>query len=275
MKLLSEKAAVFLKLHHGPKILVLANVWDVVSARMVEQAGFPAIATSSAAVANALGYPDGQRIPRDEMLAVVKRIAPKVSVPVSADLEAGYGTTLEAIAETARALVDAGAVGLNFEDSTGDKNKPLFEVAEQVEKIKCLRATGENLGVHIVINARTDVYLAEVGEPASRFEQAVSRLNAYRKAGADCLFAPGVYDGETIAKLAKAVDGPLNILAGPKSPPLAVLEHLGVARVSLGSWPMRAAMTSFRRFVEQLKAHGTFSKLDTGISYGEMNKMVE
>lgn len=275
LELQTEKAAEFLKLHHGPKILVLANVWDVVSARMVEQAAFPAIATSSAAVANSLGYPDGQRIPREEMLAVVKRIASKVSVPVTADLEAGYGTTLEAIAETARGLVEAGAVGLNFEDSTGDAKNPLFGVADQVEKIKCLRATGERLGVHIVINARTDVYLAEVGEPASRFEHAVSRLNAYRKAGADCLFAPGDYDSETIGKLAKAVDGPLNILAGPKTPPISELERLGVARVSLGSWPMRATMTAFHRFVEELKANGTFTLLDAGMLYRDMNKLVE
>lgn len=269
-----EKARKFLNLHHGPHILVLANVWDVVSARMVEQAGFPAIATSSAAVANSLGYPDGQRIPREEMLAAVKRIAAKVSVPVTADLEAGYGTTLEAITETARGLVEAGAVGLNFEDSTGDDKKPLFDVAEQVEKIKCLRATGEKLGVHIVINARTDVYLEGVGEPASRFEHTVSRLKAYRKAGADCLFAPGVYDIETIGRIVRSVDGPLNILAGPKTPPIPELEKLGVARVSFGSWPMRAAMSAFERFVRELRERGTFASLEAAISTS-LSKLVE
>jgi 2-methylisocitrate lyase-like PEP mutase family enzyme len=274
-KTYAERAEVFLDLHHGPKILVLANVWDVVSARMVERAGFPAVATSSAAVANSLGYPDGQLISRDEMLAVVKRIASKVSVPVSADLESGYGPSLKDIGETARAMVEAGAVGLNFEDSTGDAKKPLFDVAEQVEKIKHLRATGEKLGVHIVINARTDVYLEEVGEPASRFEHTIARLNAYRAAGADCLFAPGVYDAETIGKLVKAVHGPLNILARPQTAPLAELERLGVARVSLGSWPMRAVMTSFDRFVRDLQARGTFDSLEAGIPYAEMNKLVE
>jgi 2-methylisocitrate lyase-like PEP mutase family enzyme len=271
----AEKAAQLLKLHHGPKILVLANVWDVVSAKLVERAGFPAIATSSAAVANSLGYPDGQRIPREKMLAAVKRIASKVSVPVSADLESGYGTSLDAMAETARAMIEAGAVGLNFEDSTGDAKNPLFEVAEQVEKIKCLRATGEKLGVHIVINARTDVFLESVGEPSSRFEHAVERANAYRQAGADCLFVPGVYDAETIGKLVKAVDGPLNILAGPKTPATPELEKLGVARVSFGSWPMRAAMTAFERFVRELRERGTFASLEPGIPYAEMNKLVE
>jgi 2-methylisocitrate lyase-like PEP mutase family enzyme len=271
----AEKAAEFLELHRGPKILVLANVWDVVSARLVERAGFPALATSSAAVANSLGYPDGQRISREEMLAAVKRIASKVSVPVSADLESGYGTSLDAVAETARGLVEAGAVGLNFEDSTGDAKDSLFDVTEQVEKIKRLRAEGEKLAVHIVINPRTDVYLDQVGEPASRFEHAVSRLNAYRQAGADCLFAPGVYDAETIGKLVKAINGPLNILAGPKTPSIPQLEKLGVARVSFGSWPMRATMSVFDRFVRELRERGTFGSLEAGITYPEMNKLVE
>lgn len=272
----SEKAAQFLKLHHGPKILVLANVWDVVSAKMVERAGFSALATSSAAVANTLGYPDGQRITREEMLGVVRRIATKVSVPLTADLESGYGTRPQEIAETARALVSAGAVGLNFEDGTGDAARPLFEVSDQIEKIKALRETGEKLGVHIVINARTDVYLEQVGEPASRFEHTVSRANAYRKAGADCLFIPGVYDAETIGKLVKAVGGPINILAGPKTPSIPELEKLGVARVSFGSWPMRAALAAFQRFVDELRSRGTFDSLgDGGIPYVEINKWLE
>jgi 2-methylisocitrate lyase-like PEP mutase family enzyme len=271
----AEKAQRLLDLHQGPRMLVLANVWDVVSARMVERAGFPAVATSSAAVANSLGYPDGQRIAREEMLTVVRRIASKVSVPVSADLESGYGTSLDEIAGTALGLVEAGAVGLNFEDSTGDPARPLFEVAEQVEKIKCLRETGDKLRVNIVINARTDVYLEAVGDPASRFEHTVTRLNAYRAAGADCLFAPCVDDSQTIGKLVKAVKGPLNILARPQTAPLAELERLGVARVSLGSWPMRAVMTAFDRLVRDLRERGTFESLEAGIPYAEMNKLVE
>ncbi len=271
----AEKAAQILKLHHGPRPLVLANVWDVASARVVERAGFPAMATSSAAVANALGHPDGEAISREEMLAVVARIAAKVSVPISADLEAGYGSSLDEIARTARGLVEAGAVGLNFEDGTSDPEKPLADVAEQVEKIKCLRSTGERLGIHILINARTDVYLDSVGEPAGRLEHAVTRLRAYRKAGADCLFAPGVYDADTIGRLAKSVGGPLNILAGPMTPPIAELARLGVARLSFGSWPMRAVMGMFDRFVCELRDRGTFSTLgNAAIPYAEMNKLV-
>jgi 2-methylisocitrate lyase-like PEP mutase family enzyme len=271
----TDKATEFLKLHQGPKILVLANVWDVVSARLVERAGFPALATSSAAVANSLGYADGQRIPREEMLAAVKRIAAKVSVPVSADLEAGYGTSRQAIVETARGLVEAGAVGLNFEDGTGNAEAPLFEPAAQEEKIRWLRAASEEMGIHFVINARTDVFLEQVGEPAGRFQHAVTRLNAYRRAGADCLFAPGVDDAATIGKLAKALDGPLNVLAGPKTPPLAELEAWGVARVSFGSWAMRGTMSAFDRFLTELRDRGTFASLQADITYAEMNKLLE
>jgi 2-methylisocitrate lyase-like PEP mutase family enzyme len=268
----AQKAKEFLQLHYRPEILVLPNVWDVASARIVESAGFPAIATSSAAIANSLGYPDGEHISRDEMLAVAARIAAKVRIPVSADLEAGYGD----VRKTSRALVEAGAVGLNFEDGTEDPAEPLAGIEEQVDKIKQIRRAGDNLGVHIVINARTDVYLAQVGEPASRFEHAVVRLKAYRQAGADCLFATGIEDRETIGRLVKAVDGPLNVLAGPRTPPVAELERLGVARVSFGSWPARASLGFFRQFLGELRERGTFSGLgDLAIPFAEMNKLFE
>ncbi len=271
-KTVAGKAAAFLKLHQGPPILGLANVWDVASARLVERAGFPAIATSSAAIANSLGYPDGQRIRREEMLSVVARIVAKTTIPVSADLEAAYGD----VEATAHALVEAGAVGLNFEDGTGEPARPLADLAEQCDHIRRIRAAGEKLGVHIVINARTDVYLREVGEAPTRFGHMVERLNAYRQAGADCLFAPGVQDRETIGRLVKAVKGPLNILAGPTAPPVRELERLGVARVSFGSWPARAAWGLFQRFTRELREKGTFTTLVEGaIPYAEINKLVE
>ncbi|HEV2177840.1 MAG TPA: isocitrate lyase/phosphoenolpyruvate mutase family protein [Terriglobia bacterium] len=268
-----EKAERFRDLHQGPGVLVLANVWDVVSARIVEQAGFPAIATSSAAVANSLGYPDGERIPRAEMLAVVKRIAAKVALPVSADLEAGYGDRPEDMEEIARGLIKAGAVGLNIED--GKDESALVDVSVHVEKIKRIRDVGESLGIHVVINARTDVYLAQVGEPAARLEHAVRRLNAYREAGADSLFAPCVYDAETIGKLVQAVKGPLNILAGPGVPSVPELQQLGVRRLSFGSWPARAALGLFSRFAHEVREKGTFATLNGwGIPYAELNVLV-
>ena len=270
------KAERFRQLHHGPQVLVLVNVWDVATARLVEEAGFPAIATSSAAVANSWGYPDGQRISRVEMLSVVERIARRVQLPVSADLEAGYGGTDEAVTELAYAMIAAGAVGLNFEDATGDARNPLFTVEQQVEKIQRLREVASALHVPVVINARTDVYLAEVGEPETRFEHAVRRVNAYRQAGADCLFVPGVRDGETIGRLVKAVEGPLNILAGPGTPPVTELARLGVARVSFGSGPFRAAMGWFRRFLHEAREPEALAALsEYAIPYSELNKLFE
>jgi len=270
---LAAKADRLLALHQGPHILALANVWDVATARIVEDAGFPAIATSSAAVAHSRGYPDGQRISRAEMIEVVRRIAARVSVPVTADLEAGYGESPEAMTETARALVEAGAVGLNLEDGVDETG--LMPVERHQEKIRQIRVAGEALGVHIVINARSDVYLAQVGEPSTRFEHAVSRLNAYRKAGADSLFAPGVYDAATIGALVRAVDGPLNVLAGPATPPLAELERLGVRRVSFGSWPARAALGLFSRFTRELRTQGTFTALGDGaLPYADLNRLL-
>ena len=270
------KAEQFRELHQGPRVLVLANVWDVATARLVEEAGFQAIATSSAAVANSWGFPDGQQISRTEMLSVVERIAKRVQVPVSADLEAGYGDSDEAVAELARGLIEAGAVGLNFEDGTGDAQNPLFPLERQVERIKRLRESSDSQGVPVVINARTDVHLAEVGEPAARFEQAVRRANTYRKAGADCLFIPGVRDRETIRLLVREVEGPLNILAGPGTPPLEDLGRLGVARLSFGSWPFRAAMGLFRKFLREVSKRGTFATLEAEpISYADLNRLME
>src|SRR6266404_7860581 len=179
----AEKAEQFRKLHHGPRMLVLANAWDVVSARILDECGHPAIATSSAAVAFSRGYPDGQRIPRDEMLDVVARVARAVRVPVTADMEAGYGTTPKDMAVTAKALVAAGAVGLNLEDVTGDTESSQVELALQTEKIRAIRETSAALGVSLVINARTDVYLMPIGPEATRFERTVERLRGYRAAG--------------------------------------------------------------------------------------------
>jgi len=272
----AQKAERFRQLHHGPQILVLVNVWDVATARLVEDAGFRAVATSSAAVANSWGYPDGQRISREEMLSVVERITRRVRLPVSADLEAGYGGTGEAVTELAKGMIAAGAVGLNFEDATGDARNPLFTVEQQVERIQRLREVASTLHVPVVINARTDVYLAEVGEPTTRIEHAVRRANAYRQAGADCLFVPGVRDGETIGRLVETVEGPLNILAGPGTPPVTELARLGVARASFGSGPFRAAMGWFRKFLHDAREPEALAALtENAIPYSELNKLFE
>lgn len=275
IKTQAELAEKLRKLHHGPRILALPNAWDVVSARILEELGHPAVATSSAAVAFSLGYPDGQRISRTEMLEVVARIAHAVRVPVTADMETCYGTTPEEVAETAKELVGAGAVGLNFEDVTGDEESSHVELGLQVNKIRAIRETSAALGVPLVINARTDIYLMPIGPAATRFERTVERLRAYREAGADCLFAPGVCDREIIAKLVKAVGAPLNILVSQGCPSLSELEKLGVARASAGSSAMRAAMGAFQRVAKDWLAHGSYdSLLQVTIPYADLNRMM-
>jgi 2-methylisocitrate lyase-like PEP mutase family enzyme len=254
---------------------VLPNAWDAASARVLEELGYPAIATTSAGVAFALGYPDGQRVSRDEMLEAVARIARAVRVPVTADMEAGYGTTPADMAETAKAIVAAGAVGLNLEDVTGDTESSQVDTALQAEKIRTIREVSASLGVSLVINARTDIYLMPIGPEATRFERTAERLRAYRAAGADCLFVPGVSDRELIEKLVKAVAAPLNILITPGCPSIPELQKLGVARASAGSAATRATLGLLRRIGQELLVTGTYSTLFEGsIPYAEINGLM-
>ena len=260
-----EKVAEFRKLHRGPGILVLPNAWDVASARIFEEAGFAAVATTSAGVANSLGYPDGERISREEMIAVVRQIASALKVPVTADMEAGYGDA----PATARAVIDAGAVGMNLEDSIRGDIRLLVDLEKQCRIVEKTRSE-----VDIVINARCDIYLGSVGDPDTAFERMVERLNAYHQAGADSLFAPGIRDAETIGKLARAVKGPLNILAVAGTPPIAELERLGVRRVTVGSGPMRASMGLTQRIAQELREHGTYSSMTEGMmNYVDANRL--
>ena len=269
------RANAFRGMHRGPGVLVLPNAWDVASARIVEEAGFGAIATTSAGVAFSLGYPDGEKIPRVEMLARVARIARAVRVPVTADVEAGYGHRPEDAAETARGVIEAGAIGMNLEDGTDDLQHPVADLSLQLEKIRAMREVALKSSVLLVLNARTDIYLARVGAPETRYDETVKRLVAFRDAGADCVFAPGLRDPETIARLVRDVQCPLNILAGPGSPSIAELQKLGVARVSLGSSAMRATLGLLRRVAEELKTAGTYESLDGAPSHGELNQLMQ
>lgn len=270
-----SKANALRAMHRGPRILVLPNAWDVASARIFEQAGSGAIATTSAGVAFTLGYPDGQRISRAEMLARVGRIAKAVKVPVTADVEGGYGERPEDAARTAREVVEAGAVGMNLEDATEDSAHPLVELSLQVEKIHAVREAALKTGVLVVLNARTDVYLLEVGPSEKRYDETVRRLLAFRDAGADCVFVPGLRGTEIISRLVRDVKCPVNILGGPGSPSVPELEKLGVARVSLGSAPMRATLGLVARIAEELKKSGTYASLEGGIPYADVNRMLE
>lgn len=272
---LARKAEQLRKLHGGPRILVLPNAWDVASARIVEELGFPAIATTSAGIAASLGYPDGQKISRDEMLGMVGRIARAVRVPVTADLEAGYGVTAKDMIDTVKAMVEAGAVGMNLEDVTGSDESTQVELKFQVEKIRAIRTVGESLGVPVVLNARTDIYLMPIGPVETRFDRTVQRLRAYHEAGADCLFVPGLSNAETIAKLVRALGAPLNILLTAGSPSLPDLEKMGVARASTGSGVIRATLGLTRRIAKELKEAGTYtSMLEGAVPFAEMCAML-
>lgn len=255
---LSAKAEELRRLHHAPKILVLPNAWDVTSARLLEDMGFPAIATSSAAVANSLGYPDGQKISRHEMLQVVERIASAVQVPVTADMEAGYANTAEEMEDTARELLEAGAVGLNLEDSSKDESV-LLDLPEYLDKLRAIRAVSTTSDVPIVINARTDAYWWKGAHSGSRLAETVRRANAFREAGADCVFVPGLYDPSDIGHLRQESPGPINILATPKTPPISELRRLGIARVSFGSGGYRTAIGAFRKLVQEAIDSGTYT----------------
>ena len=270
----ARKAEAFRAMHLEGEVLLLPNVWDAASARIIEDAGYSSIATTSAGIAFARGFPDGQKISSDQMMAAVASIASAVKVPVTADVEAGYGSRPEDAARTARKVIEAGAVGMNFEDATGDLADPLFDLQLQLERIRAIRETAESLDISLVLNARTDVYLLQVGEAAKRYDEALLRLQAFRQAGAECVFVPGLTDATTIGRLVADVRCPVNILAVPGAPSVAELSSLGVRRISLGSGPMRATLGLLRRLAQELRTRGTFTALDGTPSHAEMNKLM-
>jgi 2-methylisocitrate lyase-like PEP mutase family enzyme len=269
----AEKAEGFRGLHAGPALLVLPNAWDVVSARVIEDAGFPAIATSSAGIAWALGYADGERISRGEMLAVVRRIVASVRVPVTADVEGGYGATPDAAAETARGVIAAGAVGLNLEDGTNEGR--LLDTGLQMDRIRAVREAAHSARVPLVVNARTDAFEVKQWSPPERLSAAVRRANGYRAAGADCLFVPHVSDADTIGRLAREIEGPLNVIAGPPAPTLPELARLGVRRASLGPRVVQATLGLIRRIALELREGGTYGAMtDLVIPFAELQTLI-
>src|SRR5256885_5771719 len=269
----SQQAERFRALHTGPRLLVLPNAWDAISARLIEEAGFPAIATRGGGGAGGLGPADGGRSGRGEMLAVVRRIVLGVRIPVTADVEAGYGATPEAAAETARGVIAAGAIGLNLEDATDEGR--LLDLTLQVERVRAVREAGAAARVPLVVNARTDAFEMKQWSPAERFTAAVRRTNAYRAAGADCLFVPHVSDAGTIERLAREIAGPLNVIAGPPAPPLGELEALGVRRASLGPRIVQATLGLIRRITAELRERGTYEALtDLVIPFAEIQRLI-
>jgi 2-methylisocitrate lyase-like PEP mutase family enzyme len=254
--------AVALRARHrdGP-IIVLPNAHDVVSARIAAARRPVALGTTSAGMAWAAGYPDGERIPREEMLAAVERVVRAVDVGVTADLEAGYGDTPEAAADTAAAALEIGVVGLNLQDTGqpgGTYADGLVPIELMAEKIAAVRDVAERQDIELAINARTDVFLFGHGDDDSRIEEAARRGHAYLDAGADCAFVPGAVAADTIARLVAAIDGPINVYALPGVPPVSELNRLGVRRVSVGCGPYQACLLLLEEATAELLERGTY-----------------
>ena len=272
----AEKAQRLLELHHGETPVVLVNVWDAASASIVEQAGFPAIATSSAALANSLGCADGQRLQWHEMLGAIRRISSSVRVPVTADIEAGFSSSVQQLSAAIDDVIAAGAVGVNLEDALpGHADRgPLYDAGDQVARIQATRRAGDKRGIHLVINARTDAYWQSGVSAEEAMRNTLKRGKAYLKAGADCIFIPGLRDAEPIRTIVQEFNSPINILATAGAPSVPELQKLGVKRISMGSGPMRAAMGLLRRIAREAQASGTYNSLLEGaVPYPEMNAL--
>jgi 2-methylisocitrate lyase-like PEP mutase family enzyme len=259
----------FRALHDGPKIFIIPNGWDVVTSRIFEEAGFPAVATSSAAVANALGYPDGNALDVELHLAAIARIVRALNVPVSADVESGYSDDTAALSAFITRLASTGVAGYNLEDVKSEGE--LFPLDEAAARVRAARAAAPD----VFLNARTDTYLMGIGPAETRLERTLERLDAFADAGADGVFVPGVMDAVTIGKLAIGTRRPLNVLAGPKSPDAASLQALGVRRISVGSGPMRRTLGVLREVAHELRDAGTFSYTrDASVPYAELNALM-
>ncbi|MGJ7572801.1 isocitrate lyase/PEP mutase family protein [Variovorax sp. RB2P76] len=259
----------FHRLHGGPDPLVLVNAWDAASARIVERAGATAIGTTSAGMAWSLGYADGERLPASELLAACARICRVAGVPVSVDIERGFGDSTQAVVDVVGALIGMGVAGINIEDGTRPGTRDLAPPEVLCERIAAIR----KLDARFFINARTDVYFVPWDEPAARFEEATRRASLFEAAGADGIFVPGMASLEEITGLAGAVNLPVNVYAGyAGAPPADGLAHAGARRISLGCGPLQSALGLVQRIATQAFAHGRFAAMDEGmLSVGEIN----
>jgi 2-methylisocitrate lyase-like PEP mutase family enzyme len=263
--------AVTLRSLHRDGIFVLPNAWDAGSAVMIAAAGAQVIATTSAGVSWSLGRPDGQNLSRQEATDAVARIADAVDLPVTADIESGYGSDPGAVGATVAAMIGAGAVGINLEDS-GAPGGGLFDAPAQAARIRAVRAAAAGAGLpELVINARTDVFLFEIGEPGGRLDDVLARAAAYAEAGADSLFVPGLLDLGILATLTSKVSVPVNVMAGPGAPDVATLRAAGVRRVSLGQAISQAAYTLARTAAAEALTAGTYDSITGAGSFSDIN----
>jgi len=264
----SIKAEKFKELHS--KQFVLPNAWDAMSAKIFQSCGFQAIGTTSAGIAFSHGYKD-REMPFETAIAAIRQIAQSVEVPVSADIEDGYGRSVEEVVESVKKVILAGAVGINLEDSTTSPDNPLYDISQQQEKIKAIKALADTVGIPLFINARTDVYWLNIGEPATQLEETIRRAQAYQDAGADCVFIPGISNLNTIQSIREAISCPINLLAGSGMPSLSVLSTIGIERISCGSGPYRAMASLLKKMGDEIMNEGTFHHMTSDvISYQDV-----
>ncbi|MGZ3846999.1 MAG: isocitrate lyase/PEP mutase family protein [Flavisolibacter sp.] len=260
-----EKAELFLKFHQDKEILVLLNTWDAGSSKLIEACGYKAIATTSMGIAASMGYPDCQVIRLGEMINAITGIVQAVNVPVTVDIEAGYGNTLDEIISSVEKIIATGIVGINIEDSI-DLNPVLVDEVQFCERISAIRALSNSLGFHLVINARTDSFYTSSTSTREKLNESIRRGNKYREAGADCIFVQPVWEKDTISTLVREINAPINILANPgmggvRPRSISELQDLGVARVSLGSGLMRATLALIKKVADELSEKGTYDVL--------------
>lgn len=276
MTTINEKAELFHALHRRGEPVILANAWDVASACVIRDAGAQAVATTSAGVAWSLGAADGDRLDRDRALDLIARVARAVSVPVTADIEEGFGKTPADVAATIRGVLAAGAVGVNIEDTVHSDaaGHPLRSVEDLAERIAAARGAAQEAGVRLYINARIDTYLNAVGDPADRLDATLGRAAACLAAGASGVFVPAVTDLETVSALVEGIDGPVNILTGPGAPSIPELAAAGVARVSLGSSIASAAYGLAHRAAREAFTTGTYEAIGAPLGYQRLNDLL-
>lgn len=253
---------------------MLPNAWDAGSARLFEQRGFEAVATTSGGVAWSLGYQDGEQLPLAEVLAAVARITRACSVPVTVDFEGGYGATPQAVAASVRTVIDAGAVGINLEDGTPGHG-PLRSVDEAAARIAAARSAAAASGVPLVINARVDLWMHEVpaGELPARMDEAVRRARAYLAAGADCIYPIGLSDCTALEILVRTLGAPVNVAAGPGAPSLEELARIGVARVSTATRLATLALAAVDQAIGELRSSGRFDGLASTFTYADAQQL--
>lgn len=267
-----NKARVLLSLHTQTALLVLPNIWNPIGARVLQAKGYPAVATASAAISASLGYRDGEKLKRSSLIDLTGRIARSVDVPVTADIEAGYGGTIADLAETINEVIDSGVVGVNIEDSF-EVEGVLRPVEEQCERISVVRQVADRRGIPLVINARVDSFLSSsFVDHGDATEDALTRAKAYAEAGADCIYPIGPGDLETAAALRAGIELPINILVTPLAAPLKALETIGVNRVSFGPFVFRACLRKFVDIAETLLNQGDSSCFSDMLSQAETDE---